>query len=73
MECEFCKSILKTANILKYHQTNSKKCLEIQANCNTKIKSSLLKCNFCKKDFSSLNTKISLEYACALILLKIFL
>ena len=55
MECEFCKSILKTANILKYHQTNSKKCLEIQANCNTNIKSSLLKCNFCKKDFSSLS------------------
>ena len=61
MECEFCKSILKTANILKYHQTNSKKCLEIQANCNTNIKSSLLKCNFCKKDFSSLN--ISRHYS----------
>jgi len=61
MECEFCKSILKTVNILKYHQTNSKKCLEIQANCNTNIKSSLLKCNFCKKDFSSLN--ISRHYS----------
>ena len=55
MECEFCKSILKTANILKYHQTNSKKCLEIQANCNSNIKSSLLKCEFCKKEFSSLS------------------
>ena len=55
MECEFCKSTLKTANILKYHQTNNKKCLEIQSNCNTKIKSSLLKCDFCKKEFSSLS------------------
>ena len=61
MECEFCKSILKTANILKYHQTNSKKCLEIQGSCNTNIKSSLLKCEFCKKEFSSLN--ISRHYS----------
>jgi hypothetical protein len=30
MECEFCKSILKTISSLNYHKKNNKKCLETQ-------------------------------------------
>ena len=59
MDCEFCKSILKTKNSLTYHIKNNKKCLEIQLNTVSKVDSALILCDFCKKIF--LNHKIKLR------------
>ena len=55
MECEFCKSVLKTKSSLNYHNKNNKKCLEIQSKIVLNIDSALIKCEFCGKSFSATN------------------
>lgn len=55
MECEFCKSILKTKSSLNYHIKNNKKCLEIQSKIMLNIDSGLIECEFCNKSFSATN------------------
>jgi len=55
MECEFCKSVLKSKSSLNYHNKNNKKCLEIQSKIMLKIDSALIKCEFCGKSFSTAN------------------
>lgn len=57
MECEYCKSVLKTLSSLNYHKKNNKKCLDIQKtiNSNIKIESCLIQCKFCEKSFTSTN------------------
>jgi len=55
MECEFCKSVLKTKSSLNYHIKNNKKCLEIQSKIMLNINSALIECEFCGKSFSATN------------------
>ena len=41
MECEFCKTMLKSLSSLNYHKKTNKKCLEIQNN----NEEGFIKCN----------------------------
>ena len=54
MECEFCKSNLKSLSSLNYHKKTNKKCLELQNKKSDKI-ISLVLCNFCEKHFTKIN------------------
>ena len=54
MECQFCKSILKTLSSLNYHMKNNKKCLEIQYETVDNVKSDLIICEYCNKSFSNI-------------------
>ena len=53
MECQFCKSILKTVSSLNFHIKNNKKCLEIQASQSSDIVSQLATCSDCGNIYSS--------------------
>ena len=53
MECEFCKSKLKTVSSLNYHKKNNKKCLELQNQVLEEVDSALVNCEYCNKSFSS--------------------
>ena len=55
MECNFCKSELKSVSSLNYHKKNNKKCLEIQNNIFETSDSSLVLCKFCEKHFCNIN------------------
>jgi hypothetical protein len=55
MECNFCKSILKTVSSLNYHMKNNKKCIEIQSKTVEDIKTALVDCEYCGKSFSATN------------------
>ena len=61
MECEFCKSKLKTVSSLNYHKKNNKKCLEIQNQILEEVDSALVKCEYCNKNFSSSKKNRHLE------------
>ena len=54
MECNFCKSILKTVSSLNYHIKNNKKCLEIQLKTVGEINSTLINCEYCNKSFTNI-------------------
>ena len=61
IECNFCKSILKTNSSLNYHMKNNKKCLEIQKEKNPNMEKIIkkdFKCEYCNKLFSSKNNLI---------------
>jgi hypothetical protein len=54
LTCNFCGKEFKTKYLLNIHQTQTKYCLKIQESQNSeKIISSLIKCKFCDKEFSS--------------------
>jgi len=54
LTCHFCNKKFKTKYLLNIHQTQTKYCLKIQESQNSeKIISSLIKCKFCDKEFSS--------------------
>ena len=58
MECQYCKTILKTNSALKQHQTKTKYCLKLQGKDNEK---GTFICKGCNKDFHQkivLNTHI---------------
>jgi len=60
MECQYCKTILKTNSALKQHQTKTKYCLKLQGKDNEK--GSFI-CKGCNKDFHQkivLNTHIKI-------------
>jgi uncharacterized protein (UPF0335 family) len=48
MECQYCKTILKTNSALKQHQTKTKYCLKLQGKDNEK---GTFICKGCNKDF----------------------
>ena len=48
MECQYCKTILKTNSALKQHQTKTKYCLVLQGKDNEK---GTFICKGCNKDF----------------------
>jgi hypothetical protein len=48
MECQYCKTILKTNSALKQHQTKTKYCLKLQGKDNEK---GTFICRGCDKDF----------------------
>ena len=54
MECNFCKSILKTVSSLNYHMKNNKKCIEIQSKTIEDIKTALVECEYCNKTFTNI-------------------
>ena len=54
MECNFCKSVLKTSSSLNYHKKNNKKCLDIQKNVSNNINSVLILCSFCNIQFTNI-------------------
>jgi chromosome segregation ATPase len=57
MECNFCKSVLKTSSSLNYHKKNNKKCLDVQKNIsnnNNNINSILIQCSFCNIQFTNI-------------------
>ena len=54
MECNFCKSVLKTSSSLNYHKKNNKKCLDIQKNISNNINSILKICSFCNIQFTNI-------------------
>jgi len=54
MECNFCKSKLRTLGSLNYHKKNNKKCLEIQKQLSHNVISSLVLCEFCNKKFTNI-------------------
>ena len=58
MECNFCKSILKTLSSLNYHKKSNKKCLELQNRTVENVKSSLVMCNFCNIKFTNIKTHL---------------
>jgi len=60
MECEFCKSILKTVSSLNYHIKNNKKCLEIQSKTIDNVKSDLIECEFCNKTFANIKKHLNI-------------
>ena len=65
MECNFCKSILKTVSSLNYHIKNNKKCLEIQSQTIGQVNSSLVVCEYCNNDFNILQKEydnLKLDY-----------
>jgi hypothetical protein len=57
MDCEFCKTTLKTLSSLNYHKKTNKKCLEKQ-NVSSK---EFISCEFCKKVFSNQTLKIHIK------------
>jgi len=58
MECNFCKSGLKSMSSLNHHKKNNKKCLEIQRNISNAENLSLTLCSFCKKRFTNIKTHV---------------
>ena len=56
MECEFCKTMLKSLSSLNYHKKTNKKCLEKQNILTDKF----IPCEFCKKVFANKTLKIHL-------------
>ena len=58
MECNFCKNKLKSVSSLNFHKKKNKKCLEIQKSISNDIKSSLVTCSFCNKQFANINRHI---------------
>ena len=48
MECQYCKTILKTNSALKQHQTKTKYCLKLQGKDNEK---GTFICKGCNRDF----------------------
>ena len=50
MECEFCKTTLKSLSSLNYHKKTNKKCLEKQ---NIILTDKFIPCEFCNKIFTS--------------------
>jgi hypothetical protein len=57
MECEFCKTTLKSLSSLNYHKKTNKKCLEKQ---NIILTDKFIPCEFCNKRFSNQTLKIHL-------------
>ena len=57
MECEFCKTTLKSLSSLNYHKKTNKKCLEKQ---NIILTDKFIPCEFCNKTFSNQTLKIHL-------------
>ena len=60
MECQYCKTMLKTNSALKQHQTKTKYCLKLQGKDNEK---GTFICKGCNKDFHQkivLNTHIKI-------------
>lgn len=60
MECEFCKSILKTVSSLNYHVKNNKKCLEIQSKTIGDVNSALVICEYCGKSYSNIKKHLNI-------------
>ena len=60
MECNFCKSILKSVSSLNYHIKNNKKCLEIQSKTIGNINSALIECEYCGKTFANIKKHINI-------------
>ena len=58
MECEFCKTTLKSLSSLNYHKKTNKKCLEKQNVIST---DKLISCEFCSKIFTSQILKTHLQ------------
>ena len=56
MECEFCKTTLKSLSSLNYHKKTNKKCLEKQNILTDKF----IPCEFCNKTFAQKTLKIHL-------------
>ena len=56
MECEFCKTTLKSLSSLNYHKKTNKKCLEKQNILTDKF----IPCEFCNKSFANKTLKIHL-------------
>ena len=55
IECNFCKSVLKTSSSLNYHKKNNKKCLDVQKNISNNNINSILKiCSFCNIQFTNI-------------------
>jgi hypothetical protein len=57
MECEFCKTTLKSLSSLNYHKKTNKKCLKKQ---NIILTDKFISCEFCNKTFSNQTLKIHL-------------
>ena len=57
MECEFCKTTLKSLSSLNYHKKTNKKCLEKQ---NIILTDKFIPCEFCNKTFTSQTLKTHL-------------
>ena len=57
MECEFCKTTLKSLSSLNYHKKTNKKCLEKQ---NIFLTDKFIPCEFCNKTFTSQTLKTHL-------------
>jgi hypothetical protein len=57
MDCEFCKTTLKSLSSLNYHKKTNKKCLEKQ----NVISKEFISCEFCKKVFSNQTLKIHIK------------
>jgi hypothetical protein len=60
MECNFCKSILKTVSSLNYHIKNNKKCLEIQSQTIGQVNSALVVCEYCNNSFSNIKKHLNI-------------
>jgi hypothetical protein len=58
MECEFCKTTLKSLSSLNYHKKTNKKCLEKQNIIST---DKFISCEFCSKIFTSQILKTHLQ------------
>ena len=52
-ECQYCKKTYPDKHRLKRHQTTTKSCIRLQ---NGEIASALLKCELCKKEFTSVQS-----------------
>jgi len=55
MECNYCKSELKTLSSLNNHKKNNKKCIEIQKKTLNEVESCLGFCIYCEKQFTKIN------------------
>jgi hypothetical protein len=60
MECNFCKSILKTISSLNYHMKNNKKCLDIQLQTVGEVNSNLIECEYCNKSFTNIKKHLNI-------------
>ncbi len=60
MECNFCKSILKTTSSLNYHVKNNKKCLDIQLKTVGEVNSNLVDCEYCNKSFTNIKKHLNI-------------
>jgi len=60
MECNFCKSILKTTSSLNYHVKNNKKCLDIQLKTVGEVNSNLVNCEYCNKSFTNIKKHLNI-------------